>query len=77
MTEHMTADTPSPFMEGRFSLFHTDEGGIHLCYRADGTDTDEHVPLPPILVQLAQNGMETGKLPSPMDLMRLFRAGKR
>lgn len=69
-------ETPTAFMEGRFSLFNTPDGGIHLCYRADGADDDEHIQLPPILVKIAEGGVTSGKMPNPMEIFKLMKTMK-
>lgn len=69
-----TCSTPQPFMKGVFALYHTPDGGIHLAFRTEGSDTDEHVQCPPMLAQLIAETQRTGRMPSPMALLKLARA---
>lgn len=46
-------DTPTPFMRGKFAIFETPDGGLHIAYRLDGTDEDRHVALPAAMVKMA------------------------
>lgn len=72
MSETDTGDAPVPFLHGRFALYHTDDGGIHLAYRPEGQDTDEHEQIPGQLVGLIRSLKEGGKPPSPMAMMRML-----
>ena len=66
----------APFLSGRFALFDTPDGGIHLAYLPDGADQDEHVQLPAVLVTIARSAAESGKMPGPIDLVRAMRGSK-
>lgn len=66
------AATPTPFLAGRFALFDTPDGGIHLAYRPDGEPEDHHEQLPADLVGLMRTLKEGGKPPSPMAMMRML-----
>lgn len=33
-------------VKGQFSIYKTDEGGLHIAYRLDGQDADGHLPVP-------------------------------
>ena len=35
---------------GRYRLYKTAEGGLHLVYRPDHLGTDQHLPLPPAIM---------------------------
>jgi hypothetical protein len=43
---------PAPMLAGKFALFETPDGGIHLAYRPDGADEDEHIDVPGIYVKM-------------------------
>lgn len=44
---------PVDLGRGKYALFATPEGGLHLAYRPDGVDQDGHLPIPPGLLRLA------------------------
>ena len=71
------ADPPTPHLKGVFSLYHTPDGGIHIAYRPDPTELDEdpedqHIQIPAMVVALAQQ-MQDGKMPNPLQMMKMFR----
>lgn len=37
---------------GVYSIFKTDDGGMHLAYRPEGADEDAHFPLPAMMMQM-------------------------
>jgi hypothetical protein len=60
---------PSPFSQGTYALFNTKKGGIHLVYRASGTEDDTHLDIPPMVVKMAQkaaDGKSGGSMMSKM-----------
>lgn len=44
---------PVPIMKGKFAIFETPDGGLHIAYRLDETDEDRHVALPAAMVKMA------------------------
>lgn len=44
---------PVPFIKGKFAIFETPDGGLHIAYRADGADEDKHIALPAAMVKMA------------------------
>jgi len=38
--------------KGQFSVYKTDDGGLHVAYRLDGTETDGHLPVPAAVLRL-------------------------
>lgn len=52
---------PVPFMKGKFAIFETPQGGLHIAYRLDGTEEDKHIDLPPAMIKMAE--MMGDKLP--------------
>jgi hypothetical protein len=57
-------------MNGKFSLYETPEGGLHVAYVPDGDQDDEpkHLEIPAMVVKMAKASAE-GKL-SPLAMMR-------
>jgi hypothetical protein len=43
---------PEPMLKGRFAIYETPDGGLHLAYRADGEDEDRHVPIPALALKV-------------------------
>jgi len=71
---------PVPYLKGRFALFRTPDGGIHIAYQPDPPeDADpnevqetQHMEVPGMVVTMAEQ-MQGGQMPSPMQLMKMFR----
>lgn len=68
-----TAAGPQPYMKGIFSLYHTPDGGIHIAYRAEGTEQDEHMQVPGVFMRIIREAAETGTMPNPLTLLRMLR----
>jgi putative sterol carrier protein len=76
---------PEPFMKGRFNLFNTPDGGIHISYQEDPKETDEdgtpieeptqHVDIPGMAVNTLK-AMGEGKMNPMKAAAMLFRGGK-
>jgi hypothetical protein len=66
------ADGPELLSRGRYSLYGTPDQGLHLVYRADGTDDDMHIPIPAALLKLA--GAAAGGR-GPLAMLRAFMPG--
>ena len=47
-------DVPTLLVAGTFALYQDPDGGIHLSYRRNGTDEDEHLNAPPALLRMMQ-----------------------
>jgi hypothetical protein len=67
----MSEEKPEPRVKGRFALFDTPDGGIHIAYRPEGSDKDEHFQLPGKVMKFAQAFSE-GKLTNPMEMIRMM-----
>ena len=37
---------------GEYSVYKTPEGGLHIAYRPEGMEEDQHLPLPAMVVQM-------------------------
>lgn len=60
-----------PVMSGRFSLYQTPEGGVHIAYKADGDDTEtRHVEIPGFIAKAAKAAAE-GKL-NPIQMAKVM-----
>jgi hypothetical protein len=56
---------PGLLVKGSFSVYKTDEGGLHLAFRLAGAEEDGHVPVPAGIVRLALSAA-SGKGPLGM-----------
>jgi hypothetical protein len=74
MTELVPASPVTPVIlhEGRYRLYEKADGTLHLVYRPDGKEQDEHLEVPGALIKLAKDAAE-GNI-NPMDMMKM--AGK-
>ena len=69
----MEANHPVARMTGKFTLYDTPDGGIHIAYLPDGTEETQHLELPGKAIRLAQ-ALESGKM-NPAAMMRAFMGG--
>jgi hypothetical protein len=58
-------------MKGRFNLFDTPDGGIHISYILDDTEETLHIDIPAQAVQVARM-MEQNQGMSPKTLIKMF-----
>jgi hypothetical protein len=51
----LLADAPAgdKLVHGTFSVYKTEEGGLHVAYRLDGSSEDGHLPIPAGIIKLA------------------------
>lgn len=45
---------PDPFLKGRFSLYHTPDGGIHVAAIFDGDEETKHTEIPAMVLKMAE-----------------------
>jgi hypothetical protein len=64
--------TPEPRIKGRFNLFDTPDGGLHIAYQRDDSEETEHLELPGKLLKLAEMMGKGGF--NPMNAMKMFTA---
>ena len=38
--------------KGVYSIYKTDEGGMHISYRPEGSEEDAHMPVPAMMLQM-------------------------
>jgi hypothetical protein len=58
-------------MNGKFSLYETDEGGFHIAYNPEGGEGEtQHLEIPAMVVRMARASAE-GKL-SPLGMMKMM-----
>lgn len=48
--DQLAAMPPGELGAGRYRLYKTPEGGLHLVYRPDHLGADQHFPLPPAIM---------------------------
>jgi hypothetical protein len=70
MTEAIEA-VPVPRQKGRYNLFDTPDGGIHIAYTVEGSEEVQHIEVPGKLLQMAKM-MENGDM-SPMKAFSSLR----
>jgi hypothetical protein len=44
---------PGRLLAGKFTVYKTDDGGLHVAYRVDGQEEDGHLPIPHAIIKLA------------------------
>jgi hypothetical protein len=49
-----TPGGPAPKMAGRFTLYDTPDGGLHIVYQADGSEKSEHLEVPGPIIRASQ-----------------------
>lgn len=64
----IVADGPRVVHKGRYTLYETPTGGLHLVYQRDDKDTPDRFELPAAMVTLF-NSAVSGNL-SPTDMFR-------
>jgi hypothetical protein len=62
------ATRPVVIHEGRYRLYGKPDGGLHIVYQRDDSDTPDHMEFPGAIVAMAKAASE-GKL-SPTDMLR-------
>lgn len=58
--------------KGVYSIYKTEDGGMHIAYRPEGAGEDAHLPLPPALIGMMIAASE-GK--GPLGRMRALASG--
>lgn len=72
--DHVLKDTenepgiPLVLHQGRYRLYEKPDGSLRIQYRRDGSDHDDHVELPGVMVRMAKAAAE-GKM-NPLQMMR-------
>ena len=59
---------PKVLHEGRYRLYEKPDGNLHLVYKRDDQETEQHLEIPGKLLGLAQRAAQ-GQL-SPMDVIK-------
>jgi hypothetical protein len=62
---------PEPRFQGRFSVYDTPNGGIHIAWLPDDIEAEEtqHIELPGPIVQVIK-AVGEGKMKNPMDIVK-------
>lgn len=47
-----TFDPGSRVSKGSYSIYKTDDGGMHIAYRPEGAEEDGHMPIPAMMLQM-------------------------
>lgn len=72
LTPKVISPLPEPRMKGRFNLYDTPEGGIHISYLVDDTEETQHIDIPAQAVQLSKMIEANGGSMNPKTLMKMF-----
>lgn len=59
--------------KGVYSIYKTEDGGMHISYRAEDADEDGHLPVPAMMLQMMFAATE-GK--GPLGRMKAFVMGR-
>jgi hypothetical protein len=62
---------PEPIQQGKYALYETPDGGRHLVYQPEGEAEAQHLPIPPMVVALAQEALTTGKV-NPLAAIKVL-----
>jgi hypothetical protein len=73
MSEVNETVTIQPKMKGRFSVYDTPDGGIHIVYQEDDSEESKHLEVPGHIFRMATM-LESGAL-SPAKLMKTLMGG--
>lgn len=58
LTDEKTVKGPTVVHEGRYRLYEKPDGGMHLVYKRDDRETEEHMELPGQMIRLAKMASE-------------------
>lgn len=72
MSDIEVVNQPEPYMSGKFALFKTPDGGLHLSYIVDGEEDTRHVQIPPMIFAMAEK-MANGESLNPMSIFQAMR----
>lgn len=62
---------PVPRQKGKYSLYDTPDGGIHVAYSVEGSEEIQHIEVPGRLLQMAKM-LDNGTM-SPMKAFSALR----
>jgi hypothetical protein len=60
---------PRVMHEGKYRLYEKSDGTLHLVYKPNGAENEEHMEIPGALIALAKQA-ENGSM-SPIDMMKM------
>jgi hypothetical protein len=60
---------PTLLLKGKFGIFETPEGGVHLVFNLDGQDGDKHMEFTPVMLKMMQMAFP-GK-GNPLQMLRM------
>lgn len=68
-----TRDTPPaapvPDSQGTYAVYRTPRGAIHLVYRPEGVDEDQHLEIPAMIVNMAEKAAAGENVGGPFGKM--------
>lgn len=65
----MSIPEPEPLARGRFSVYETPQGGLHLAYRVDGEAEDRHAEIPSAVIKMAK-AASNGNAGNPLAMLK-------
>ena len=72
MTEVAEIAQPQVLHEGRYRLYEKPDGGIHLVYKRDDKDEEDHMEIPGAMLRLAKMASE-GNMSFPQFMKEAVR----
>jgi len=67
--QEVAAAQPTLLTKGKFGIFETPEGGIHLLFRIEGQDEDKHMEFSPMMLKAMKMAFP-GK-GDPIEMLRM------
>lgn len=61
---------PEILHKGRYTLYKKPDGGLHLAYRREGAEADDHIELPAAMIRLFDRAQSENM--NPLQLAREF-----
>jgi hypothetical protein len=69
MTEQPETPQPKLLLKGKFGIFETPEGGVHLVFKLEGQEDDKHMEFTPFMLKAMAMAFP-GK-GNPLDMLRM------
>lgn len=67
--EETTPLRPVPDSQGTYAVYRTPRGAIHLVYRPKGTEEDQHLEIPAMIVNMAEKAARGENVGGPFGRM--------
>lgn len=60
---------PVPDSQGTYAVYRTPKGAIHLVYRPEGAEEDQHLEIPAMIVNMAEKAASGENVGGPFGKM--------